>query len=270
MFVCLVGLAASLRAQETSDPAENARLHLGALRFTPSIVFSNLGVDKNVFNEAKNPKQDTTAAVGPAVDLWLNMGRSRLSGKVGAQYLYFKQYDNQRACNTVDEARWELPLTRIAPFVTGSFRNTKDRPGYEIDSRIRLKEGGVGLGTSVRLSNKTEIVIGGQRSELRYDDDLILGDQVAQRLDRRTDAEDLHFRLKLTPLTTFVVRSEATQERFDNQQVRDANTFSVMPGFELKPQALISGTVFVGVKQFTPLHDVVPTFTGVVADVSAR
>ena len=50
-------------------------------------------------------------------------GGTRLSGKLGGQYLYFKEFDNQRAWNTSNEARWEVPLARLTPFVAGSYVN---------------------------------------------------------------------------------------------------------------------------------------------------
>src|SRR6187397_2990320 len=105
VFVFLCSVVSVARAQDDADPAEAARFHFGALRFTPSMAVSNLGVDNNVFNEADNPKQDTTAAVGPAVSLWLRMGKSRLSGRLSGQYLYFNTYDSQRAWNTDHSGR---------------------------------------------------------------------------------------------------------------------------------------------------------------------
>ena len=75
---------------------------------------------------------------------------------------------------------------------------------------------------------------------------------------------------RLTPLTTFLVRAQATQERFDTESDRNADTISVMPGFDLQPQALVSGSVFVGVKRFNALRDQIPDFTGVVANVQAK
>jgi hypothetical protein len=270
-LVCLACSASVARAQDETDPAEAARFKIGTLRFTPSIVLSNLGVDNNVFNEADDPKQDTTAAIGPAVNLWMKMGKSGLSGKLSGQYLYFKEYENQRAWNTVNDGKWEVPLSRITPFITGAWSDVKDRPGYEIDSRVRLKEQKAGAGSGIRLSGKTELRAGFQRGFFRYDDkDLVVGDAIARGLDRRTDTEIMDLRVRLTPLTTFAVQSTATQERFDNQDFRDANTVAVLPGFDFKPEALISGSAFVGVKRFTSLRDEIPDFTGVVANVGTK
>ena len=133
VLVCLImGAVAQNRAsaQDIPDTAEAGRFRLGPLRFTPSIALTSLGIDDNVFNESLDPKQDTTAAVGPAVNLWMKLGRSRMTGKVSGQYLYFSQYENQRAWNTTDEGRWEVPLSRLTPFIMGAYANTKERPGY--------------------------------------------------------------------------------------------------------------------------------------------
>ena len=269
-LICLAMAPARGRAQDVADPADAARFRFGALRFTPSIAISSLGVDSNVFNEAQNPKEDTTAAVGPAVNLWLKTGPARLSGKASGQYLYFNKYSNQRSWNTNAEGRWDLPLDRFVPFIAASINDNKDRPGFEIDSRVRLKQEQVRVGTPIRLSGKTSVLFEAGRTSARYDQkDLALGDQIAQALDRRTNTENAQLRVSLTPLTLFVVRTEATQDRFVYDTTRNADSVTVMPGVELKADALISGRVFVGVRHFNALRDDVPDFTGVVSDVSA-
>lgn len=267
-LLCLVVHPPRVGAQTESDPYENARFRMGVIRFTPSIALSNVGVDNNVFNEAENPRSDTTAAVGPAVDLWLNMGRSRLSGKTSGQYLYYDKYENQRAWNTNVEARWDLPLSRIAPFVRGRRNNTKDRPGYEIDSRVRLVQQEGGLGTSIRVAGKTTVVVEAGRTQQRYNNqDPALGDRVAQTLDRISDLESVQLRVQLTPLTTFLVLGEAVQDRFRFATGRDSNSLKIAPGFDLRPGALISGRVSLGVRRFDGLDAEMPDYTGFVSNV---
>ena len=162
--------AARVDAQETRSPADDARLHLGPLALTPSISVTSLGVDDNVFNDAENPRRDTTAALGPATNFWVKAGRSRLSGKASSQYLYFKDYENQRGWNTNDEGRWEMPFSRITPFVTGAYINTRERPGYEIDARVRQATKTAGLGVSLRVSGKTEVRVDTKRSRIAFDE----------------------------------------------------------------------------------------------------
>ncbi|MFN7983307.1 MAG: outer membrane beta-barrel protein [Vicinamibacterales bacterium] len=262
--------ASRAQAQEQTDPAEAARFRIGVLRFTPSIALSNVGVDTNVFNDADHARQDATAAVGPAIDLWLKTGPARLGGRASGQYLYFNRYENQRAWNSNLEGKWEWPMGRIAPFVSGLHADNKDRPGYEIDSRVRMQREQVRIGTPLRLTGKTKLVFEAARETTRFDrNDIFLGDQISQGLDRDVTVEDLEWRTSLTPLTVFVVRAEAQQDRFTYGDQRNADSVKVMPGFEFRPEALISGQVFVGVRHFNARRSETPDFTGVVADVNA-
>lgn len=269
-LVCLGG-AVRAHAQEASDPFTAMRFQFGPVGFSPTLQLSNLGTDDNVFNEAADPKKDTTAAIGPNVDIVLRAGRSRLVGKTGGQYLYFQTYDNQRAWNTNVEGTWRFPMVRLVPFIMGKRSNTKDRPGFEIDSRARLDSRAVGFGTDIVASSKTTFVLTGTRDWAKYDENqTFLGVDLGQRLNRHSDTEQLDARFKLTPLTTLVVRAKATQDRFDGDSVRNTDSYAVMPGFELQPQALISGEVFVGVRRFTTLNSALPDYSGVVASVRAK
>jgi Putative beta-barrel porin 2 len=272
-LVCLC-LAAAARASAQApeeDPAASARFQVGPLRFTPGIAITNLGVDNNVFNDPNNRQKDTTAAIGPIAKLWLDVGRSRLTSNVSVQYLYFNEFDNQRAFNTANDGKWEVPLARLTPFVTGSYSNTKDRPGFEIDARSRLVNSSVGLGTSLRLSGKTSFVLSATRSRLIFDPDQTFdGTDLGRALNRTSDAEQLQLRYAMTSLTTFVVDTEARQDRFTEDQLRSADSIKVLPGFEMKPSALIAGTVFVGYRRFEPLDATLPSYQGPVATVNAR
>jgi hypothetical protein len=271
LFMSLASVASAQDRPVPEDPGESARFQWGALRFTPSIALSSLGVDSNVFNTTDDPRRDTTAALGPAVNLWLKVGPARLSGKTSGQYLYFKTYDSQRAWNTNDNLRIDLPLARLKPFLIGNYVNTRDRPGFEIDSRARSATNTVTLGTDLRLSGKTTFVLSGSRTTTAFDQhETFLGAALAQALNRRSDIERLQFRYALTPLTTLVVNNDAIQDRFDFEPARDADSFRVLPGFEFKPSALISGAVAVGFRHFNARDETFPDFNGVVASVDAR
>jgi hypothetical protein len=266
----MVAASAVRASAQDPDPAEEGRFRLGPLRFTPSIALSNLGVDDNVFNEDLNAKRDTTAAVGPAVNLWMHVGRSRLTGLASGQYLYFRTYDNERAWNTNDELKWEVPLGRVTPFIGGIYTNTKDRPGYEIDSRAHQRFAAVRLGTSLRLSAITSVVLAGTRSATAFDEgETFLGADLATALNRTSQSEELQLRFKLTPLTTLVLGADSVQDRFRFNSIRDANSIRVLPGFELRPSALVSGKVFVGYRRFDALNQGVPDYQGPIAAVDA-
>lgn len=232
---------------------------------------SNLGVDSNVFNEIDDPKRDTTAAVGPAVALWMKLGQARLSGRTSGQYLYFKQYDNQRSWNTENEGRLELPLARLTPYVSGLYINSRERPGFEIDARARRRDQTVRGGFDLRLSGKTRLDISGGETRFAYDrNETFLGSTLADALDRTATIEQLQLRYSLTPLTTFVLTTEGIQDRFAVTDDRNANSIRLMSGFEFKPFALIAGKVSVGYRHFDILNDLAPDYDGVVASVDAR
>jgi hypothetical protein len=271
-FVCaLLAIGSSVQAQEVLEPFETARFRWGPIAFTPVLEITSLGRDSNVFNEVSDPKSDFTAAIGPSAKVWMRPLGTRLSVTTGGQYQYFRKYSDQRAWNTTNEAKWEVPLARFTPFVSGRFANTRERQGYEIDARSRRRDRLYAAGTSFRLSGKTEIVGSYRRSEFEYDErEAFLGAALADALNRVEDSSKLQFRYALTPLTTFVTDVEVSRDRFEVSRFRDTDSVKVLPGFELKPLALISGTVFVGYRQFNPLDAGVPDYRGVVAAVKAR
>ena len=257
--------------QERADPGAHARFHWGALRFTPGIAVTNVGVDNNIFNDAEQEVSDTTGAFGPAVNFWMNVGALRVAGKSGAQYLYFKKYENQRSWNTAHELKLDLPRARMRPFVIGGYVNTRQRPGFEIDSRSRASINMATLGTDLFLSGKTTLVLSASRTTTAFDaEETFLGSELANELNRHSDDELLQLRFALTPLTTLVIDAQAIQDRFDNDLVRNADSIAVRPGFEFKPFALISGKVFVGFRHFNVLSDAIQDYQGPIAMVDVK
>lgn len=270
-LVCaFVSLGVPAAAQDAEDPFDTARFRFGPIRFTPAIQITSVGRDSNIFNQAEDPQSDTTAAIGPLVQLWMHPGRTRLSAKVGGQYLYFKKFADQRAWNTSNEARFEAPLSRLTPFIEGTYVNSQERQGYEIDSRSRRRDDSVTAGTSLRVGGKSAFVVSFRRANAKYDENAsFLGTELAKALNRQEDRTQVQFRYTLTPLTTFVVDTNMSRDRFAVTNVRDADSVRVMPGFEFKPLALVAGRVFVGYREFKPLSDSLPDYRGVIASVDA-
>jgi hypothetical protein len=262
--------AALASAQEPVDPGETARFRLGPLRFTPAIAVTNLGIDDNVFNESVNPKRDTTATFGPAVDVWTRLGKARVTAKSTGQYLFFKTYDNQRGWTTANDVRVDLPLARVKPFVGGAYIDARERPGFEIDSRARRRDRALRIGTEWRASGKSAFIFSAETMDMAFDDDeMFLGANLATQLNRVSRTERIQVRQTLTPLTTFVVTADAMQDRFERSPVRDTDSVRIMSGLELKPFALISGKIFVGARRFDLRDSDVPDFNGLVASVDA-
>jgi putative beta-barrel porin BBP2 len=269
VLVSLLLLAAATAfAQEEQDPSEKARFQWGALRFTPGIAINNVGFDSNVFNDPNHALGDTTAGIGPAINLWTNLGPVRIAETSSGEYLYFKDYGNQRSWNTTNQVKIDWPMTRFRPFATGGYANVKQRPGFDIDTRIRGVTTLATLGTDVLLSGRTTLVLSGTRMATTLDEkDTFLGADLASALNRYSDTEQVELRYRLTPLTTLVVASDAVQDRFTNDHLRNTDSIAVRPGFEFKPFALISGKVSVGFRRFNVLNDQVQDYQGPVANV---
>jgi hypothetical protein len=264
--VCLAA-PATVWAQDTvGNPAERARFHFGPVRFTPVLQIRNVGVDTNVFNESTDPQQDFTATFGPATEYWVRFGKVRVRGKSGLDYNYFREFKTQRSLGTANELRVELPFNRMTPFVHGTYDNTRRRPDYEIDARTRTRTTGFGGGVDLRPLRRTTLRVEAEESRLRFDEDtFFFGSNLADVLNRRTRSYRISARQTLTPLTTFVLSASREQERFDVTRDRDANSYRVLPGFELDPRALIAGKAFVGFRSFTTIDEDMPDFDGVVA-----
>ena len=271
--VAVVALAGprDARAQQQeppTNPEESARYHVGPVWFTPTIDVRNVGVDTNVFNDSSEPKEDFVASFGPAVEMWMRFGRSRLNLHSTLQYDYFKTYSEERAFGTVNNGRYEVLLDRFVPFLEGAYDNTRRRPGFEIDARARYQTDAVIGGTDVRLSSRTVLRFEGERSHVNYDEgQQFNGSDLANELNREDTAFSGAIREALTPLTTFVVRAERRDYRFEFSHDRDTNAFRIVPGFEFKPGALISGRASLGYVSFRTLDPELPDFQGVVSNV---
>ena len=263
-------VAVPVLAQDQAEDATAAPIHLGPLGIAPTIAVTNVGLESNVFNEAVDPKQDMTATIGPSVRLSMDAGPARLSGVSSAQYVYFNRYSNQRTLGASQQLRLDVPLVHLTPFIAGLIASQKQRPSIDVDTRVRQKTTSVSLGVNVRFSTRTNVILSGTRTRTAFgDSETYLGTSLATALNQATNAEQLQLRYALTPLTTLVVTADALQDRFPRDPLRQSNSIRIMPGFELKPSALISGTVFVGFRRFTPLDPAVPRYRGAVALVAA-
>jgi len=259
-------LAARLTFAQMVDPRGTARIHVGPLYATPALTVQEFGLDTNVFNNA-DEKKDFTFTVVPRATMWIPFARrALLTTAAGTDVVYFQKYGSERSLNPQVRLRGEGVMGRFLPFAEASYLNTRQRPNFEIDARLRRTEDATRVGTSVRLSPKTYIEVSGSQVDVDFAADAVFNDvNMRETLNRTTRSALLSVRDDLTPLTTFVVRGEVATSRFPLSPIRNSDTVSVMPGIELKPRALISGSAFVGVRKFTPRTRALPTFNGTVA-----
>ena len=277
--VCLVtfGLAAPAAAQSGSGPqsgagpdGQSARWHWGPLALEPKLLINNIGVDSNVFNTPTAPSKDFTISGGPQVDSWLRAGRAYFSGQTLVGFTYFHKAENQRSTDFGQKGRVEVRTVHITPHVAAGYLNSHQRLNAETDARVPRTGVDLTLGVLVPVGVRTSLDVEALRSTLRFDDDELVGTAFAHQLDRETNGATVKFNFLFSPLTTFVVRSEVRQDRFDAATERDSDSVAVLPGVEFTRDALLSGTAYVGFRSFTARHEEVPDFSGLVADVNLR
>jgi len=265
--------AAGLEAQ--SIPAEpdssTIRVHLGPLWLNPTLALTNLGVDTNVFNAATAhvPQRDYTYTITPQTDLYLRMGRTWLIGNVKEDLVWYQKFNDQRSVNGNYTASWLIPLTRMTFNVGGNFVDTRERPGYEIDTRPRRKEKAVNGAFELRALSKTFVGVRGERRKIDYDSAAVfLGSNLQFQLARTLTSEALTLRHRLTPLTNITFDVGKEQERFGFSPIRDSNSTRFNGGVSFDRFAVINGSAQFGYRNFKPLSPDLPLYSGSTALVN--
>lgn len=266
-------LASPLYAQAThpiDDVRANSRSHVGPFYITPGLTLRDLGVDSNVFNEAEDPKSDFTFTLGPKADIAVPFARRLLlKSTVGVDLIYYQKYSDERSANPRFAPRLSLFLNRITLFGEGSYLRTRDRPSYEIDARSLRTESWLGGGIGLQFSPKLGIEVSGRRSDVEYaEGESFLDVSLREALNRRSESLAGAVKYAVTPLTTFVVKADRSQDRFEFSEDRDTDTLRVTPGVEFNTRALISGSAYVGVRRFNTKSDALDDFNGLVASAA--
>ena len=262
-----MALLPSLALAQEADVRSDAPVHLGPLFITPVLELARLGVDSNVFLSEGNPQSDFTITAGPKVDIALPLRRFVVTAETVTDFVYFKQFKNQRGVNFTMNLRGELQLARLRLFVEDSFLNTRERPNLEIDARARRQENATRAGVGVGVFRKLEVEVSARQASLEYDRHDPLGAGLARQLNSNFVATSAAVRYKATPLTTLEVTAETRKEQFSSAPDRDNESWSVVPGIELNPRALISGTAKVGYRSLRGSSSVLPPYQGPVAAV---
>jgi hypothetical protein len=193
-----------------------------------------------------------------------------VTAKTSLEFVYFKDTPSQRSRGFSQEGRFDLPLARLTPFFFGGHQTTHQRPNAEIDERVKQTTDKAGVGASVRLGARTSLTVQGERKRIEYGEPGFDGSaDIARALNRRSSEQGVSLSLELTPLTTFAVRAEFEQDRFEISPVRDSDNATIMGGFYFKPLALISGSAFAGYRHLNASSPLLRDYTGLEAAVDA-
>ena len=244
-------------------------MHFGVFYVTPSFAVKEFGVDTNVFNNTQ-AQRDFTFTFAPSARVSTPFGRRAVATvHVGGDIVYYQRYASERSINPVVDVHLDGFLGRLEPFAEANYVRTRQRPNFEIDTRSRRQEEGYAAGVRAHVSPKTLLTLRTGVFRIAYAADALFNDvSLQQTLNRTTSRHAIEGRYDLTPLTTMTLTAETVRDRFEFSPLRDADSVAVLPGVELKPRALISGSARVGVRRFTPISNTLEPFSGVVANAS--
>lgn len=272
--VLMVGLLArSAAAQQVptadEDPVAEAPVRFGVLAFDPRIALTQLGVDTNVFNSSDDPQSDFTFSVVPGTEMFMRTGKGLLTLDGELEFVYFAEFEAERSVNSSIFGQYELRFARMRPYVSASWLDTRDRPGYEIDARAQHFERDFHAGTDLRLASKGTIRLDIRDLDYTFaGDEVFNGEALHEELNRTNRRAELSWRQRLTALTTWVTRVSGETERFHFDDERNSNSVRVSSGFELGRFALIRGSAFIGYRRLAPAAGgIIPEFSGVTTNL---
>jgi len=264
--------AAQSGADAVEDVRQNARIHVGPLYASPSLMLKEFGIDNNVFNVYGDRQQsDFTMTFTPKADLWLTMAkRAVIRTSAAADLVWYDKFADQRSFDPAAALRGELYFNRIMLFGEGTYLNSRQRPNQDIDVRARHVDKQIGGGTRVAMTPEVSVELTARLMTNRYDPTVEYDNSSLQRaLNRDNQLLGVGARYRLTSLTSLAVRYERERDTFPLSPWRDSESYRVMPGVEFKPRALINGSAYVGYRKFTPANPaILPGFEGLVARVA--
>lgn len=271
-FAAILLVAAPAWAQAPPpDPDAEANVRFGPLSLKSTIALSNLGIDTNVFNQADadQPQSDFTMTFTPSTDVWLRMGRTWLSGTIHVDWVYYNRFASERAANTNYRIGVARTFNRLSLKGSAGRLRTRDRPGFEIDARSQRLETDLDAEAEIRVFAKTTAGGRAWRRRMTFDQAAVFGDaNLAQELNRTTNANAVVVRHMLTPLTRVSLEIGRERERFVYSPFRDSDSTRVVGSISFQPLALINGEASVGYRRFSPLPADVPPYRGGTAAVN--
>jgi hypothetical protein len=258
-------------AQQTApeQPLPPGTLVFGPVTLTPSLAIKDAGVDDNVFNDPVDPKSDFTFTIVPRANVGFRARRLRLTYQTTADYVYYNTYDSERGTNVSSDARADLDLGRLRPYVSIAGINTRNRLNSEVDTRARHHDRTYGAGIAVRVASRTDLLLNARRATIAFEaESSFRGVSLEESFDGRTDSVEGGFGIELTPVTTISLLVLHEDQTFDVSPLRNSKSWRVAPTVTFSPLGVLTGTASLGYRHFDADDPTLPDYAGVVASVS--
>lgn len=261
----LLCAAATAFAQTTPPPGGDERptLIVGPFELRPRIIVHSIGVDNNVFNEAENPKRDFTFGANPDVEATLRTGPVRIVWLTGSEFLWYQDYESERAVNRSSNVTVDATLKAFRPFVNYTAAVTSSRPSPEIDARAERRPRSLSAGATLKLATRTSVGFKWVNGRERFDEEAAFrGQGLAETLNNESETLEGTVGLELTPLTSFSIVVGRDELRFDHSPFRNSTSARVAPTLTFSPAGVINGSASVGYKTFEGVDSRLPDYKG--------
>jgi hypothetical protein len=248
------------------DPAQ-MRVRIGPLMMNPTVSITNLGIDRNVFNDPadKAPKQDFALTVTPLSDFWLHLGTTWVTASLTESINWYQKYASERSANNTYKLGWRVPGPYLSFRVDGAYISARDRPGFEIDTRAARKETLFSAATDIHALSKSSIGLTASRQQTRFAADAeYLTTKLQTSLNRIDTSFGVSLRHQLTPLTTITATTVRAYSKFEFSPDRDTTTTSGNISAAFAPEALLRGGASFGYESFVPADVTLPGFQGMI------
>jgi len=183
--------------------------------------------------------------------------------------VYFKESAGERSANNSYNLSWMIPVNRITFRPTVEYRNTRERPGYEIDTRALHTELLYGGRIDVKWFSKSSVFLKADRYQVLFDQAAQFGSvNLHDALNRTTTSASVGLDYEVTPLTTLSALYSIGQDRFSYDALRNAKSSTIGAAVHFDPAALIKGTATVGYFDYRPDDPATPGYRGLSAVVA--
>ena len=243
-------------------------LSFARMKLAPGIVIREIGWDDNVFDEADRPKEDYVASVMPDVSVFSRLRFVQVSAYAGADLNYYKKYVNERSAGYSLKGRIDLLLSRVSPFIGVGSVEQRTRPNGEIDVRADRDEKEITGGVAFDLSQYASVFAAVNVYHLEFRDAFEESVNLAEALSRDSPTYSVGVRSALTPLLTMTVNGSYGEDNFKKAPLRNTQTYAAQMALRFAPEAVVTGALNVGYRDFKPVDPLVDRFRGITGSVA--
>jgi hypothetical protein len=272
-LVCAVLVAGSPAAALAQGPLTGglpegeppvSAYRIGPVYLTPNFAIREIGTDDNVFDDPDNPQQDFMVVLAPDLAAYLRSGLIQVVFTSATDFTYYNKFKSERSIARQLRGRTDFLLSRFRPSIAGAIVDSRSRPNQEIDLRARRSEREISGSVAFEVSPLARAYVGASRVEVEFSEgEEFRGVALDRALNRRNESLQAGVRLALTPFTTLVVEGQSGKDSFEFTPTRNSDTKSGNAILTFGSEAIIVGTVRLGIRDFQTADPTLADFRGV-------